>query len=108
MNFDQIKPFIVKTIEEGYTLELWNKMLTTWGIKNNKNEESEFEQFLSKLMEFHRACVEEGDKMPTIFMKKDFRECRIELVKLNGKRITYVLHPFGYNGQWEIFRVVTS
>ena len=83
-------------------------MMKSWGIiKNNPIEKNkDFEKFISKMMEMERACIEEGDQRPIVFLRKDFLECRVEIIKKNGERWTYILNPFGYEGNWEIFDVV--
>ncbi len=107
VNFNQLIPFIESEEEEGYRLNLWQPMMKQWDLPKNRTKENEkFEQFLSKMMEMERACVEEGDDRPVIFLRKNLQECKIDIIKRNGEKWTYILHPFGYNENWEIFDVI--
>ncbi|TCS83111.1 hypothetical protein [Tepidibacillus fermentans] len=107
MIFEQIQPYIKEIKDEGFILEIWQAMLNQWRVLQNISieDQADFEQFLSKMMEIERACVEEGDQRPIVFMKKDLQECHVEIAKRNGEKWRYVLHPYGYQMQWEIFKV---
>jgi len=108
MFIEQLRPFIHETIEDGYLLDIWNNMMSRWNISQNFTQKDldEFEQFLSKLMEIERACVEEGDDYPIVVMKSNLYECFVQINKSNEQNWTYVLHPYGYHQQWEIFNVI--
>jgi len=106
MNLKQIAPLIEKEHEQAYLLNLWHPMMKQWGItKNDAKDEHDFKRFISKMMEIERACVEEGDKRPIVFMRKDFLECKVIIYKKNKEKWIYFLQPFGYDGNWEIFNV---
>ncbi|MFV9511571.1 hypothetical protein [Tepidibacillus sp. LV47] len=107
MILEQIQPFIKETKENGFILDIWQTMLKQWRVSKNIpiKDQADLEQFISKMMEIERACVEEGDGRPIVFMKKDLQECHVIIEKNNGEKRRYVLHPYGYNMQWEIFKV---
>ncbi|GBF10288.1 hypothetical protein [Tepidibacillus sp. HK-1] len=113
MNLKQLESFIHEVTDEGYILNLWEPMMKEWTIsstrqvltEHDKEDQIDFERFISKMMEMERACMEEKDQRPTVIMRKDFRECKVELQKANGEVWVYILQPYGYQGTWEIFRV---
>lgn len=104
MFYKEIEPFIIEEKENYFVIDVWNPKLYKLGKLIQKTD-SDFEQYLSKLMEFERACVDKTDSRPIVRMRKDFFESIIELPKQNGEILVYTLHPSGFNGQWEIFKV---
>ena len=103
--FPLIKPFIVEETKEGYILQLWEPMLR--GVSSFKKDNSikTFESFISKMMEFERACMEVDDGRPKVIMAKNLKEVKVIVPKKEGNIWIYYLNPYGYQGNWEIFKV---
>ncbi len=105
--FNELKPFIIKELEERYIINVWQPMMRIFknSKRTNNNEHHSFENLLSKLMEFERACVEIGDHDVVVSIYKNFKKAQIEINKKDGEFWTYELQPYGYQGNWEIFNV---
>jgi len=97
-----IMSYIVGENEAEYVLNIWEPMLSKWQLEEEK---SEWEGFLSKMMEMERACVEEGDQRPIVTINKSLNECRVKITKRNNEIWTYILLPYGFQKNWEIFKV---
>lgn len=109
MNLEQMSAFIIEEKDNGYLLDVWKPMLSVWSINLKTNDNTYLlESFLSKMMEFQRACLEEGDQLKEVWINKDFKECHIHLIKHTGAFWKYTLAPSGFKGQWEIFDVIRA
>ncbi len=110
MNFDQIQSFIIEERDNGYLLDVWKSMQRKWKLSfaESNTVYGSLESFLSKLLEFQRACTEDGDSEPEVWINNAFQESHIALQKKNGERWRYILHPTGFQGNWEIFKVIRT
>lgn len=104
---DYLQEFIVVENEDEYILNIWQPLMKKWGrIQNTNNKNNhKFESFLSKMMEMERVCLEEGDERPIVSISKEFNESKVIIKKRSGERWIYYLNPYGYQENWEIFKV---